>query len=75
VVTTQVTDIGYFQNEVLATGFDLPTNLEFLPDGRMLVAELQGKVKILSPPYTPSRQQPLGAPARDPGQTGVGMTT
>ena len=25
---------------------------KFLPDGRMLVAELQGKIKVLSPPYT-----------------------
>src|SRR5262249_59349729 len=40
------------QNEILAAGFDLPTNIEFLPDGRMLVAELQGKIKVLPPPYT-----------------------
>ena len=42
----------YFQNDVLATGFDLPTNIEFLPDGRMLVVELAGKIKVLPPPYT-----------------------
>jgi glucose/arabinose dehydrogenase len=42
----------FFQNEVLATGFDLPTNIEFLPDGRMLVVELQGKILVLPPPYT-----------------------
>ena len=42
----------YFQNEVLATGFDLPTTFEFLPDGRLLVAELAGRIKVLSPPYT-----------------------
>ena len=41
-----------FQNEILATGFNLPTTFEFLPDGRMLVAELQGKIKVLPPPYT-----------------------
>jgi glucose/arabinose dehydrogenase/PKD repeat protein len=41
-----------FQNEVLATNFDLPTNIEFLPDGRLLVAELAGKIKVLPPPYT-----------------------
>ena len=29
---------GTFENEVLATGFDLPTAMKFLPDGRMLVA-------------------------------------
>ena len=41
-----------FQNEILATGFDLPTTFEFLPDGRMLVGELQGRIKVLPPPYT-----------------------
>jgi glucose/arabinose dehydrogenase len=52
VVNVNVGNTNYFQNEVLATGFDLPTTFEFLPDGRMLVAELQGKVKVLPPPYT-----------------------
>jgi glucose/arabinose dehydrogenase/chitodextrinase len=42
----------FFQNEVLASGFDLPTNIEFLPDGRMLVVELQGTILVLPPPYT-----------------------
>ena len=41
-----------FQNEILATGFTLPTTFEFLPDGRLLVAELQGRIKVLPPPYT-----------------------
>ena len=51
-VTVEVVNTNHFQNEILATGFDLPTNIEFLPDGRMLVVELQGKIKILPPPYT-----------------------
>jgi glucose/arabinose dehydrogenase/PKD repeat protein len=51
-INVNVRNSSSFQNEVLATGFDLPTAIEFLPDGRMLVVELQGKVKILSPPYT-----------------------
>src|SRR4030095_4903329 len=37
---------------VLATGFNLPTSIEFLPDGRMLVVELAGRIKVLPPPYT-----------------------
>jgi glucose/arabinose dehydrogenase/PKD repeat protein len=41
-----------FQNDVLASGFHLPTNIEFLPDDRMLVVELQGKIIVLPPPYT-----------------------
>jgi len=51
-VNVTVANTDYFQNQVLATGFDLPTNIEFLPDGRMLVAELAGKIKLLPPPYT-----------------------
>ncbi len=51
-VAVNVTNANFFQNEVLATGFDLPTNIEFLPDGRMLVVELAGKIKVLPPPYT-----------------------
>src|SRR5262249_24009954 len=50
-IAVNVANTDYFQNEILATGFDLPTNFEFLPDGRMLVAELQGRIKILPPPY------------------------
>jgi len=41
-----------FQNEILATGFTLPTCIKFLPDGRLLVVELAGKIKVLPPPYT-----------------------
>ena len=51
-IAVNVANTDYFQNEVLATGFDLPTTFEFLPDGRLLVAELQGRIKVLSPPYT-----------------------
>jgi glucose/arabinose dehydrogenase len=51
-VAVNVANTDYFQNEILATGFDLPTTFEFLPDGRMLVGELQGRIKVLPPPYT-----------------------
>ena len=51
-VMVNVANTAQFQNEVLATGFDLPTAIKFLPDGRMLVVELQGKIKVLPPPYT-----------------------
>ncbi len=52
VVNVTVANSDSFQNQVLASGFDLPTSIEFLPDGRMLVAELAGKIKVLPPPYT-----------------------
>jgi glucose/arabinose dehydrogenase/chitodextrinase len=51
-VNVTVANTDSFQNEVLATNFDLPTNVEFLPDGRLLVAELAGRIKVLPPPYT-----------------------
>jgi glucose/arabinose dehydrogenase/chitodextrinase len=51
-VTVNVANTSYFQNEILATGFNLPTSIEFLPDGRMLVIELAGTIKVLPPPYT-----------------------
>lgn len=51
-VTVNVANANYFQNEILATGFDLPVSIEFLPDGRMLVIELTGTIKILPPPFT-----------------------
>src|SRR4030095_16434899 len=51
-VSVNVANSDYFQNEVLATGLNLPTNIEFLPDGRMLVMELQGTIKVLPAPYT-----------------------
>jgi glucose/arabinose dehydrogenase/chitodextrinase len=53
-VVVNVVNSDYFQNEILATGFDLPTSMKFLPDGRMLVAELTGRIAILSAPYTTS---------------------
>jgi glucose/arabinose dehydrogenase/chitodextrinase len=51
-VTVNVSNTSSFQNEVLATGFNLPTSIEFLPGGRMLVLELAGRIKVLPPPYT-----------------------
>jgi len=48
-----------FQNEILATGFQLPTAMEFMPDGRMLIAELHGTIKVMSPPYTSPSPTPF----------------
>ena len=58
-VTVNVANTNQFQNEVLATGFDLPTSIEFLPDGRMLVVELHGVIKVMSPPYTQASPTPF----------------
>jgi glucose/arabinose dehydrogenase len=70
VVDVNVANTNYFQNEILATGFDLPTTFEFLPDGRMLVAELQGKIKVLPPPYTTPSTTPF-LQITNIGQAGV----
>ena len=51
-IIVNVANTSSFQNEVLATGFNLPTSIEFLPDGRMLIVELAGKIWVLPPPYT-----------------------
>ena len=51
-VPVNVANSSSFQNEILATGLNLPTSMLFLPDGRMLVSELPGAIKVLSPPYT-----------------------
>ncbi len=58
-VTVNVSNANYFRNEILATGFDLPTAIKFLPDGRMLVAELTGTIKVLPPPYTSADPTPF----------------
>ena len=58
-VPVNVANSSSFQNEVLATGLNLPTSMTFLPDGRMLVTELPGKVQVLSPPYTTVRATPF----------------
>src|SRR6267143_1452210 len=51
-VTVNVSNTNSFQNEILATGLNLPTAIKFLPDGRLLVVELQGTIRVLSAPYT-----------------------
>ncbi len=58
-VPVNVANASSFQNEVLATGFNLPTRIMFLPDGRMLVVELQGTIKVMSPPYTSASPTPF----------------
>ena len=58
-VPVNVANSSSFQNEILATGFDLPTSIAFLPDGRMLVVELPGTIKVLSPPYTSADPTPF----------------
>jgi glucose/arabinose dehydrogenase len=51
-VTVNVANTSSFQNEELAAGFELPTSIKFLPDGRMLLVELAGRIRVLAPPYT-----------------------
>jgi glucose/arabinose dehydrogenase len=58
-VTVNVANASYFQNEILATGFNLPTAIKFLPDGRMLVVELAGLIKVLPAPYTTPSSTPF----------------
>jgi glucose/arabinose dehydrogenase len=38
-----------FQNEIMVVGIDQPTVIKFLPDGRMLVGELQEYIWVVQP--------------------------
>ena len=38
-----------FQNEIVVVGVDQPTVIEFMPDGRMLVGELQNYIWVVQP--------------------------
>jgi glucose/arabinose dehydrogenase/PKD repeat protein len=71
-INVNVSNTTLFQNDILATGFDLPTNIEFLPDGRMLVAEIAGTIKVLPPPYTTPDPTPfLDLKLNIPGYAGL----
>src|SRR5262249_22040649 len=50
-VTVNVANSSYFQNEILATGFTLPTAIKFLPDGRLLGVGRAVTIKVLPAPY------------------------
>jgi glucose/arabinose dehydrogenase/PKD repeat protein len=53
--TIQVQNTGgseFFVNEILLTDLDLPTVIKFLPDGKMLIGELGGKILVLRPGAT-----------------------
>ena len=66
-VAVNVANGSNFQNEILATGFNLPTAIKFLPDGRMLVVELAGTIKVLPPPYTtPDPRRSCSSPTSAP---------
>ena len=58
-VTLTVANPGVFQDEILGTQFTMPTSFAFLPDGRMLVGEIGGTIRVLSPPYTQPDPTPL----------------
>ncbi len=58
-VMVNVSNVNNFRNEILATGFNLPTAIKFLPDGRMLVVELAGTIKVLPAPYTTPSPTPF----------------
>ncbi|HEX2784696.1 MAG TPA: PQQ-dependent sugar dehydrogenase, partial [Ilumatobacteraceae bacterium] len=51
-VVVNVANNNFFQNDILATGFNLPTAMKFLPDGRLLIAQLAGLIRVVPPPYT-----------------------
>jgi len=58
-VAVNVSNSASFRNEILATGFNLPTAIKFMPDGRMLIVELAGTIKVMSAPYTTPSATPF----------------
>ncbi len=50
---------GVFQNEILISGMNLPTALQFLPNGDMLVLELGGKIWSVPAGTTQVRTTPF----------------
>ena len=70
-VTVNVSNANYFRNEILATGFDLPTAIKFLPDGRMLVVELAGKIKVMCRALHHARARHLFLQLTNVGSAGV----
>ncbi len=41
-----------FQNEIMVTGLTLPTNMEFLPNGAMIIGQLGGRIRYVPPGST-----------------------
>src|SRR5689334_18943727 len=48
-----------FVNEIVAEGFTLPVQMVFAPDGRIFVAEKDGKIKIIAVGGTAPLATPL----------------
>jgi len=67
-----------FESQTLIIGLDQPTGLAFTPDGRMLITERTGAIKIVQPGATQVDATPLLTVANintDQGERGlVGMT-
>lgn len=57
--------------ETYAEGFEIPWALEFLPDGRLLVTERQGTIRIVSPDGSVSEPIDGVPPVRARGQGGL----
>ena len=69
-VNVNVSNTSSFQNEILATGFNLPTAIKFLPDGRMLVVGAAGHDQGAAAAVHDAR--PDAVPAADQRRLGRG---
>ena len=70
VVNVTVVNSSGFVRETLAGGLDIPVTIEFLPGGNMLVGELKGKIKLLTPPYLNASGQLFNDLSSKVGTTG-----
>ncbi len=60
-----------FVQEIVASGFDAPTDMAFLPDGRMLVAEHAGLIKLTGPGGTTTTFLDLRSKVNNYGERGL----
>ena len=60
-VAYNVSSASFFRNEILATGFNLPTTMVFLPNGDMLVGEIGGTIRRLVAAIYPNRTHAVPA--------------
>ncbi len=72
--TTYALSPQLFRNELVAGSLNFPMAAEFLPDGRILVVEKRGGVKIIDPqsvPATPTSYMTIPNVEFSPGELGV----
>ncbi|MEH3143633.1 MAG: PQQ-dependent sugar dehydrogenase [Mycobacterium kyogaense] len=72
--TAQAADVAP-ERTVVASGFTQPTDFQFLPDGRILVAEKNGRIRIVDEDGDVQRRPLYRVPTLTQGERGLGGLT